>query len=233
MGALALAGLGACASQPRAADPAGFDPSRFSPWTHEAPPYRVYPGDTLAVTVHTAQELSGDYEIGPDGRANLPLAGAVMLAGKTAPEAARAIAERYARTLRDPIVEARASGFGSQRILVGGEVSSPGLYDLPHHRIAVMEALMLAGGPSIRARRSQIAVLRRDEAGGLMMRTVDITRAERGGPADNVPLSRFDIVFAPRRGIAEVNDFIELYVRNILPIDSAFAFALANAAFSD
>ncbi|MCC5994848.1 MAG: polysaccharide export protein [Oceanicaulis sp.] len=230
---MALLTLSACASRPRAADPAGFEPARFSPWTDSAPPYRVYPGDTLAVTVHTAPELSGEYLIGPDGRASLPLAGAVMVAGATAPEAARAIAERYARTLRDPIVEARPAGFGSQRILVGGEVESPGLYDLPTHRIGAMEALLLAGGPTIRARRSEIVVMRRADDGGLMMRTVNLVRAERGGPSDSVPLARFDIVFAPRRGIAEVNDFIELYVRNILPIDNAFAFAMANAVFSD
>lgn len=232
-GALALFTLSACASQGRPQDAGGFEPARFEPWETGSSPYRVFPGDTVTVTIHTAQELSGEYLIGPDGRANLPLAGSVMVAGSTAPEAANLIAQRYVRTLRDPIVEVRPTAFGSQRILVGGEVTSPGLFDLPSQRIGVLEATVLAGGLTIRARRNEIVVLRRSAHGGLMMRTVNLARAERGQPADSVPLSRFDIVFAPRRGIAEVNDFIELYVRNILPIDSAFAFALANAVFSD
>ncbi len=232
-GALALLTLSACASRGRQQEAGGFEPSRFEPWEAGASPYRVFPGDTVAVTIHTAQELSGEYVIGPDGRANLPLAGAVMVAGSTAPEAANLIAQRYVRTLRDPIVEVRPTAFGSQRILVGGEVASPGLFDLPSQRIGVLEATVLAGGLTIRARRSEMVVLRRSANGGLMMRTVNLSRAERGQPVDTVPLSRFDIVFAPRRGIAEVNDFIELYVRNILPIDNAFAFALANAVFSD
>ncbi|WBQ08912.1 polysaccharide export protein [Hyphomonadaceae bacterium ML37] len=232
-GALALFTLSACASQGRAQDASGFEPARFEPWESGSSPYRVFPGDTVTVTIHTAQELSGDYLVGPDGRANLPLAGAVMVAGSTAPEAANLIAQRYVRTLRDPIVEVRPAAFGSQRILVGGEVASPGLFDLPSQRIGVLEATVLAGGLTIRARRSEIVVLRRAANGGLMMRTVNLSRAQRGEPADAVPLSRFDIVFAPRRGIAEVNDFIELYVRNILPIDSAFAFALTNSLFNE
>ena len=215
-------------------NPADFDPTRFQPWTDSAPAYRLFPGDVVQVTVHTAPELSGDYPIGPDGRVNLPLAGGVMVAGQSAPEAARTFASRYASVLRDPIIEVRSASFGSQRILVGGEVTEPGLFELPSARIGVLEAVMLAGGPTIRARRRSVVVLRRAENGGVMMRQVDLSRALQGrGGADTIPLTRHDIVFVPRSGIAEVNDFIELYVRNILPVDQAFAFALADSVINN
>lgn len=172
--------------------------------------------------------------MGPDGRVNLPLAGAIAVAGQSAPEAARLFASRYASVLRDPIIEVRAASFGSQRILVGGEVNEPGLQDLPSTRIGVLEAVMLAGGPTIRARRGSVVVLRRAENGGVMMREVDLSRALDGrAGADTIPLTRHDIVFVPRSGIAEVNDFIELYVRNIIPIDQAFAFALADSVLNN
>lgn len=215
-------------------NPARFDPDRFQPWSDAAPAYRLFPGDVVQVTVHTAAELSGDYPVGPDGRVNLPLAGGVMIAGQTAPEAARTFASRYASVLRDPIIEVRAASFGSQRILVGGEVNEPGLFELPSARIGALEAVMLAGGPTIRARRRSVVILRRAEDGGVMMRQVNLSRALQGrGGADAIPLTRHDIVFVPRSGIAEVNDFIELYVRNIIPIDQAFAFALADRVFND
>jgi polysaccharide export outer membrane protein len=207
---------------------------RFQPWSDSAPAYRLFPGDVIDVTVHTASELSGEYPVGPDGRVNLPLAGAIAVAGQTAPEAAGVFASRYASVLRDPIIEVRASSFGSQRILVGGEVTTPGLVDLPSTRIGVMEAVLLAGGPTVRARRGSVVVLRRADNGGVMLREVDLSRALRGRPgADTVPLTRHDIVFVPRSSIAEVNDFIELYVRNIIPLDQAFAFALADSLFND
>lgn len=211
-----------------------FEPTRFEPWSDSAPAYRLYPGDTVDVTVHTATELSGQYPVGPDGRVNLPLAGSVAVAGQTAPEAARTFASRYASVLRDPIIEARVAAFGSQRIIVGGEVNEPGILELPSTRIGVMEAVLMAGGPTIRARRVTVLVLRRGDNGGVMMREVNLSRTLQGQDrADIVPLTRHDIVFVPRSGIAEVNDFIELYVRNIIPVDQAFAFALADSVLNN
>ena len=230
--ALPALALSACAGGPQT-PAAAFEPARFQAWTAEAPAYRVFPGDTVEVTVHSAGELSGTYAVGPDGRINLPLAGGVMVAERSAPEAARIVASQYASVLRDPIVEVRASAFGSQRILVGGEVGAPGIYDMPSARIGVLEAVMLAGGPTIRANRRSVVVLRRAADGGVMLREVNLARALTGGASDSVPLGRHDIVFVPRSGIAEVNDFVELYVRGIIPIDNAFAYALANDVFNN
>ena len=214
--------------------PASFNPAQVQPWSDAVPAYRLFPGDVVQVRVYTADELSGEYPVGPDGRVNMPLAGGVMVAGQTAPEAARTFAGYYASFLRDPIIEVRASSFGSQQILVGGEVAEPGIYQMPTARIGVLEAVMLAGGPTIRARRRSVVVLRRSENGGVMMREVNLASALDGrSGADATPLSRHDIVFVPRSGIAEVNDFIELYVRNIIPIDNAFAFALADSLFNE
>ncbi|MFP4517848.1 MAG: polysaccharide biosynthesis/export family protein [Oceanicaulis sp.] len=231
---IALSALWAAGCAGRNAQPSGdgFEPSRFQPWSDAAPSYRLYPGDTVEVSVHTASELSGVRDVGPDGRINLPLAGAVMVTGMSAPEAARAIAGRYASVLRDPIVEVRPQSFGSQRIIVGGEVGAPGLFEMPSARIGVLEAVMLAGGPTPRARRRRVVVLRRAESGGVMAREVDLAAALEGGRADTIPLQRHDIVFVPRSGIAEVNDFVEQYVRNILPIDAAFSYALADSLFN-
>ncbi len=221
----------------RGNDPAlrsNFEPSGFQPWSDSAPAYRLYPGDTVDVTVHTATELSGQYPVGPDGRVNLPLAGSIAVAGQTPSEAARTFATRYASVLRDPIIEARVADFGSQRIIVGGEVNDPGMLDLPSTRVGVMEAVLMAGGPTIRARRGTVVVLRRADNGGIMMREVSLSQTLRGRDgADMVPLTRHDIVFVPRSGIAEVNDFIELYVRNIIPVDQAFAFALADSVLNN
>ncbi|MCC5982435.1 MAG: polysaccharide export protein [Oceanicaulis sp.] len=221
---IALAATG-CSSSPRGSGRA-FEPMRFQEWSGGDPAYRLYPGDEIEVTVHTADELSRTVTVAPDGRANLPLVGAVMVAEKTAPEASRAIADGYSRVLRDPIVEVRPVSFGSQRILVGGEVNAPGPYALPDGRTGVLEAVMLAGGFQPTARRNQVVVLRRASDGGAMLRTVDVRGALRGRPADTIPLARHDVVFVPRSGIAEVNLFVDQYVRGILPLDAGFNYLL-------
>lgn len=230
--AMVAAGVGmslsACVGRARQTA-SGFEPSRFQTWSGGDPVYRLYPGDAIEVTVHTAPELSREVEIGPDGRASLPLVGGVMVSQKTAPEAARAIADGYARVLRNPIVEVRPLSFGSQRILVGGEVNAPGPYPLPDGRTGVLEAIMFAGGFQPTARRNSVVVLRRAPDGGAMMRTVDVRSALRGRPADMIPLARHDVVFVPRSGIAEVNLFVDQYVRGILPLDAGFNYLLFQA----
>ncbi|GGE37936.1 polysaccharide secretin protein HfsD [Marinicauda pacifica] len=231
--ALALLALTACAGSPQSAPSTGFDPARFAEWSSEDPAYRLYPGDEITVTVYTANELSGPVTVGPDGRANLPMLGALMVADLTEPEAARLIAQRYSSVLRDPIVEVRATGAASQNIFVGGEVATPGLYPLPDMRTGTLEAVLLAGGFQNTARRGEVVVLRRAPDGSAMMRTVDLRDALSGRPADQVPLRRHDIVFVPRSTIAEVNLFVEQYIANIVPFNEAFGYALANSILND
>lgn len=229
--ACAALAVSACASSREAAPQ--FEPARFQAWNDQAPSHRLYPGDEIAVTVYTADELSQTVTVGPDGRANLPMIGGVMVSERSESEAARAIAQRYASVLRDPIVEVRATGFASQNVLVGGEVAEPGLYALPDARTGALEAVLLAGGFETTARRREVVILRRGANGQPMMRTVNLSDALRGGAADSVPLARGDIVFVPRSSIAEVGLFIEQYVTNIVPINQAFGYALANEVFND
>ncbi|MEE2525106.1 polysaccharide biosynthesis/export family protein [Hyphobacterium sp. HN65] len=210
--------------------PAGWGDIEFVQWRNEDPAFRLFPGDTIDVTVHTASELNRTATVGPDGRVNLPLAGRVMVAGRTDAEAASAIADSYTTMLRNPIVEVTATEFGAQNIIVGGQVNSPGMYAMPS-RIGALEAVILAGGFRDTAARGDVVVLRRSPSGdGLMMRTVNLHRALRGdGEADGFVLQRHDIVFVPRSTVAEVTLFIEQYVYGILPLDQAFSYAIANA----
>jgi len=210
--------------------PTSWNNIEFVEWRSADPAFRLYPGDAIDVTVHTASELNRTVTVGPDGRVNLPLAGRVMVAGRTDSEAASSIADAYTSMLRDPIVEVTATSFAPQNIIVGGQVATPGMYEMPS-RIGTLEAIMLAGGFRDSAARGDVVVLRRSPGGdGLMMRTVNLHRALRGdGQADPFPLQRYDIVFVPRSTVAEVTLFVEQYVYGILPLDQAFSFAIADA----
>lgn len=201
----------------------------YQDWRDEDPGFRLAPGDAIEVTVHTAPELNRTVTIGPDGRVNLPLAGPVMVAGRTDAEAASAVADAYTAMLRDPIVEVNVDGYGPQNILVGGQVNSPGMYEMPS-RIGALEAVMLAGGFQDDAARGEIVILRRARNGGVMMRVVNLRDTLRGNASgDPIPLSRHDIVFVPRTTVSEVTLWVEQYVYGILPLDQAFSYAIANA----
>ena len=229
--ALSLA-LSGCSSSPAPSSTAAFDPAQFQSWSTQDPIYRLYPGDTVEVIVHTAPELSVNVQVGPDGRINLPLAGGVMVGDKTPREAAEGVVDRYSTILRDPIVEVRPLTFADQRILVGGEVQNPGPVTIPGSRMGALEAVMLAGGFQPSAKKREVVVLRRAPDGGVMMRTINLGNTLRGGP-DDIPLARYDIVFVPRSTIGEINVFVDQYIRGILPLDSAFAYAITNELFNN
>jgi protein involved in polysaccharide export with SLBB domain len=215
----------ACA--PRAV-PTGhaFDPGQFQRWDETDPPFRIHPGDEVEVTLHSAAELSRTVQVGPDGRVNLPMIGAVMVSDRTVPEATAEITDRYSSVLVDPVVELLPASFGAQRIIVGGEVANPGLVELPGPRIGALEAVMLAGGFQPTARRNEVVVLRRANDGGVMLRTVDLHAPLIGRGQDPIPLVRHDMVFVPRSTIAEVNLWVNQYVRGILPLDAGFNYLI-------
>ena len=204
--------------------------THFASWQDSDPAYRFFPGDSVEVMVHTAPELSRTALIGPDGRISLPLLQDVMVASRTDHEIAGIVADAYAASiLVSPIVEVRRAALGPQNIIVGGEVNTPGLIEMPGP-IGAMEAVMLAGGFRDTAARGDVAVLRRSPGGQLMMRQVNLHDALRGrGGADALQLRRHDIVFVPRSTIAEIDVFIEQYVTGIIPLDQAFSYAIADA----
>ena len=233
LGVLALASaLPACASSgaPAPRTEAAWGQPRFAAWQDTDPDYRFYPGDSIEITVHSAQELSRTALIGPDGRVSLPLLANVMVAGQTDYEIANTIADAYARNvLVDPIVEVRRGALGPQNIIVGGEVNNPGLGEMSGP-IGALEAVMMAGGFQNTAARGDVVVLRRNPGGELMMRTVNLGQALRGRPgSDDIQIRRHDIIFVPRSTVAEINVFIEQYVTGIIPLDSAMSYAIADA----
>lgn len=224
----ALLAVSACASAPHDA-PAGTEWGRFATWQPTDPAYRFYPGDQIDITVHTAPELSRTVAIGPDGRVALPLLPNLMVADRTDNEIAAVIAEAYARDiLIDPIVEVRRGELGPQNIIVGGQVNAPGLVEISGP-VGTLEAVMLAGGFRDSAARGEVAVLRREPGGTLMMRTVNLHDALSGRPgSDAVQIRRHDIIFVPRSTVAEINVFVEQYVTGIIPLDQAFSYAIAD-----
>ena len=63
-----------------------------------------------------------------------------------------------------------------------------------------------------------------------MLRVVNVSEGLRNaGAIDQVTLERYDVVFGPRSTIAEVNLFMEQYVRGALPLDIGFYYNLAGA----
>ncbi len=226
-GILAL-GLVACSSVPaaRSAEPL---PGAWAGASLADPRYLLAPGDRIEVIVHTAPELSRELVVAPDGRIRMPLAGSVMAMALTPDELAAILRDALSSELIDPDLEIIATGFASQKVFVGGEVAAPGMFDLPG-QIDPLQAILMAGGLTRDAQASNVLIIRRLPGGEVRSALVDV-RAGLNDPGNAgwLPLRRFDVIYVPRRRIAEQNQFVAQYIRDALPLPFSLFYAV-NAA---
>jgi polysaccharide export outer membrane protein len=205
--------------------PSSFPNIGYADWSEQEPEYRLYPGDQVDITVPSAPELSKvGLVVQPDGRVTMPLIDPVMAADRTVPQLQEALTRAYASQLRRPQV-AVAVKAAAMKVSVGGEVGTPGFYDMPGD-INSLQAIIQAGGFKPTAKMDQVVIIRRGPGGRAMMRTVDLRKAMKSpGGADLVPLRRFDVVYVPRTHIAEAGLFVQQWFRDLSPIQG-FSYAL-------
>lgn len=200
-------------------------PPTLMTYSDTAPAYRFFPGDEIEITVFSAPELTRTVTVAPDGRITLPLIGSVRAADLSPAELEQSLITAYAHQLRTPELSVTPKTFGSRQVFVGGEVTRPGIYEMPAS-IDAFQAVALAGGFLPSARRGDVLVLSR-ASGQSIVSEVDLsTRALRNGFPDARPLERYDVVFVPRSGIAQVNLFMQQYVRDALPVQFSLFYDL-------
>jgi polysaccharide export outer membrane protein len=227
-GLFGLAALPGCMGDVLPQQSPDFPTISYSNWRSQDGAYRFYPGDTFRIDVRTAPELSGELTIAPDGTIALPTIGPVTASGRTVRELQNQIEEIYANELRDPSLVITPTGFGSQKIFVGGEVKHAGAFDLPGE-IDVLQAIMLAGGWTDAAKPSHVIIMRRGPGGELMTRVVDARSGQnRRGLGDIGPLQRFDVIYVTRTAIAEQNLFVKQWIRDALPFDFTLFYDIAR-----
>lgn len=205
----------------------GFANIGYADWTEQEPEYRFYPGDTIDITVPSAPELARTGVIvQPDGRITMPLVAPVMAADRTIAELQAELAGAYASQLLRPEVVIQVKSVGALKVFVGGEVGTPGVFDMPGD-INSLQAVIQAGGFRPTAKSDRVVIIRRGPGGRAMMRTVDLKRAMKSpAGADLVPLRRFDIVYVPRSDVAEAGLWVQQWFRDLSPVSFGFDYQL-------
>jgi len=171
------AGLTACASQQPVVARAlpspvvtrteeSLDPKLLEPevGSREGDAYRIGPGDALLVAVYGHPELSiapyagavanfqggrlAGLAVDNDGTVQLPLIGAVNVAGKTSNEMRAFLEQELARFVKDPKVTVQVVFNGSIRYYLLGQFSQPGL-KFSDRPLRLLEALSLGGSVAL------------------------------------------------------------------------------------
>jgi len=120
--------------------------------------YTIGPQDVLAITVFGEAELSGKYTVGQDVTFTFPQLGRVKAGGLTLRAVELDLKKQLSEGfLRNPQVAVAIENYRSQRILILGEVRSPGEYQLSGE-MTLLAALARAGSTTPAAGREAVIV---------------------------------------------------------------------------
>lgn len=174
------------------------------------PAYALGGGDRVTIDVFEVPQYSGEYQIPIDGVLFLPLIGGVQIEGLTVEQASNAIAARYSRYLKRPIITVRLLSPRALNVFVAGEVSRPGSYSLalvsgagdrPGAQYPTLtQAIQLAGGVTLAADLCQVQLRRRvvGTTNSSQLVTYDLRELLRtGNQRQDLTLRDGDSIFIP------------------------------------
>lgn len=153
------------------------------------------PGDVIEVRVYGEPELSGVYQVGPEGEVTFPLCQRVGVGGLTANGAASKLRTCLSDGfMRDPQVSVLVKEYNSKKVFVFGEVQKPGTFAY-EDGMSVVQAVTIAGGFTKTAARNSTSVTRRVRGQEVKVKVSvqDIAL----GKAPNFTLEPGDIVYVP------------------------------------
>lgn len=154
----------------------------------DKPAYHLGSGDQLRITFFGkhVQDLSGDYEVDGTGLVPMPLVGNLRLGGLSLAEAESTVKDAYQPDfVLNPRISIQVLNYRPFYIM--GQVSSPGSYPYVNG-ITVLEAIVIAGGFTKRAKESRMTIIR----------GTDPTREKQEATPETVVLPG-DVIEVPQR----------------------------------
>lgn len=173
--------------------------------------YKIGSGDVLGIKVWQNSDLDDQVIVRPDGLISFALVGELSAAGKTITEFSDDLAQGLREFIKYPQVSVSVNTFGGNRVIVLGQVGSPGVYTLEKGK-TILEAVGMAGGFTDDAVTPSVILVK----GGLQNpepKRLDLNKALKlADLSDNLVLQAEDIVYVPRRFVKDVNYFLKLFL---------------------
>lgn len=158
----------------------------------------IGPGDKLKIQVYGEKELTGTYQVSPDGAIFFPFVGEIIVDGLNNFSLAEKIAEKLKDGyIIDPQVTVLVEEFISKRIFVLGQVKKAGNFPI-RTKMSVIEAISLSGGFTDFADLTNVVVARKTKEGEEKRFVIDIKKIVNG-EKENFYLQAGDIIFVSER----------------------------------
>ncbi len=173
-------------------------------------------GDTVDINFAYWPELNDSQKIRPDGKVSLRHVGDIAIAGLTPAQAARKLETIYDKEIKNPVIDVILRTKANHMIYVGGQVKNNGVVELTH-AMTLAQALIAAGGLEYTHANAKQVIVVRQLSGKNYATAVDMDKMFRQANPEPFYLAAGDIVYVPRTKISELNQWVEQYIKNMLP----------------
>ena len=186
--------------------------------------YRIGRGDMLEIKFRHNEELNEEVTVRPDGRISMQVAHDVDVVGKTPAKLSALLTKICSSELSNPEITVIVRSFSAQRAYVNGEVFRPCMVPL-NGSVTVLQAVAEAGGFKETARLNEVVLIRRTADGSPVAASLDLLSVIRGNDLrQDVELQPYDVIYVPRTPIANLNLWVDQYLRKIMPLPLNFSF---------
>uniref|UniRef100_C6E400 Polysaccharide export protein n=1 Tax=Geobacter sp. (strain M21) TaxID=443144 RepID=C6E400_GEOSM len=189
--------------------------------------YRIQPGDLLDVKFFYNPELNESLTVRPDGRITLQLVNDVVAAGLTPAELTTNLTKAYAPELTSPRIAVIVKTSVLERVFVDGEVFRAGLVSLVGPT-TVLQAISQAGGMKDSAKSGEVLLVRKAADNSTQVMRLDVKKLREGVATQDILLRPNDIVYVPKSTIANINTWIDMYIRKNVPLPVGIGYDLGR-----
>jgi polysaccharide export outer membrane protein len=187
------------ASDPNAVKPGCEADKPPSAENSAAKPYVIGSLDVLEIKVWQDANLSGIFDVGPDGMISMPLIGQIKADGMTQADLTRTIRGRLAGTVFEcaPEVNVQVLKVNSKRYSMLGGILKQGEFPLVAD-MTVMDAFANCGGFKDFANKKKVYILRKDASGLVKKIPFNYNDVSRGRNMEqDIKLQNGDKIFVP------------------------------------
>ncbi len=175
------------------------------------PRYHIQPSDILEVHYRYSPEFDQTVTVQPDGFVALVLVGDTKLQGLTLDQAKATILEKAAQRLKDPEIAVALKEFEKPYFTVGGEVGTPGRYEM-RGPVSPVQAIAMAGGfKAASAKHSQVILFRRMGPDLAKTQIIDLKTATSPSASESLSdLRTGDMLYVPQNRISKIERIVKM-----------------------
>jgi len=179
----------------------------------------LVPGDVLTLKFPRQPKWNQELiVVRPDGNAAFLEVDDVQVVGMSLEALDEILTGKYAKILAEPELTIGVSALAERNVFVMGEVLQPGAFPIPAGHLSLVEAIGLAEGFIRDTALLEHTQLVRwiPEENRIRTWKIDASRAEWGSDVP-ILLQPHDVIYVPAKPIVHVNDWIDRYLRRMIP----------------